>query len=111
MIRQPDFVTSDIFEAAKAAVAKKKPELNVNLAKLETFVEGLCIQCLHLGPYDKEPATIRKMDEFAKTNNLTYDVGTVLPDGHIRRHHEIYLSDPRKTKPEALKTILRHPVR
>lgn len=111
MIRQPDFITPEFFETAKTVVAKKKPELNVDLAKLELFEEGLCIQCMHLGPYATEPETISKMDEYAKLNNLKYDIGTVLPDGHVRRHHEIYLSDPKKVKPEAMKTILRHPVR
>ena len=110
MIRQPDFITPEMFEAAKTAVAKKTPELIVDKARLEYFEEGLCVQCMHLGPYATEPETIKKMDAFAKQNNLKYDIGTTLPDGHTRRHHELYLSNTKKVKAEAMKTILRHPV-
>lgn len=105
MIRQPDFVTQDAFEAAKEALAKKKPELDLSLARLETYHEGLCVQMMHIGPYDDEPATVAAMDAFAAENGYAIDISDT-----GRRHHEIYLSDPRRTAPEKLKTVLRHPV-
>jgi hypothetical protein len=111
MIRQPDFITPEVFEQAQAELRKKKPELDVTKARLEVFEEGLCVQCMHTGPFDTEPVTIEKIDEFIRLNGLTYDIGTVLPDGHTRQHHEIYMGDPRKANPAKFKTILRHPVR
>lgn len=111
MIRQPDFITQDIFLQAQCEVSKKKPELDVSKARFEIFEEGLCVQCMHIGPYDNEPATIEKIDRFISNNELAYDIGNNLPDGNIRRHHEIYLSDPRKANPITMKTILRHPVK
>jgi hypothetical protein len=111
MIRQPDFITEEIFAQAKAAVQKKKPDLDITKARLETFTEGLCVHAMHIGTYDEEPATIAKIDSFIKGNDLIYDIGTELPDGRTRRHHEIYLSDPRKANPTTMQTILRHPVR
>jgi hypothetical protein len=110
MIRQPDFITPEVFLQAKEAVKKKKPDLDVTKARLETFTEGLCVQCMHIGPYDREPVTIAKIDAFIQNNGLKYDIGTLLPNGIIRRHHEIYLGDPRKIAPEKRKTVLRHPV-
>ncbi|HHV11385.1 MAG TPA: transcriptional regulator [Clostridiales bacterium] len=110
MIRQPDFVTPAAFEAAKEAVQKKKPELDVTKARLERFEEGLCVQCMHIGPYDAEPATMEKMEIYVQDNNLIYDIGNPSPDNKIRRHHEIYLSDPRKANPATMRTVLRHPV-
>lgn len=104
-IRQPDFVTEAILDAAKASLARKKPGLDVQKARLKTINEGLCVQVLHIGPYDAEPATIAALDTFAKAQGYVIDINDA------RRHHEIYLSDPRKTAPEKLKTILRHPVR
>ena len=105
MIRQPDFVTAEIFEAAKATLAKKKPNLDTSKAKLETIVEGLCVQVMHIGSYDEEPATVAALDRFATQNGYLLDIN------EIRRHHEIYISDPRKVAPEKLKTVLRHPIR
>lgn len=105
MIRQPDFVTADVFEAAKAALAKKKPNLDISKAKLETITEGLCVQVMHIGSYDDEPATVAALDGFAIKNGYVLDIND------IRRHHEIYISDPRKSAPEKLKTVLRHPIR
>ena len=70
-----------------------------------SFTEGLCVQAMHLGPYATEPETMLKLTAFMAANNLTDRVGS---DG---KHHEIYLSDPRKAKPESMKTVLRHPVR
>jgi len=105
-IRQPDFVTTDIFESAKLALARKKPGLDVAMARLVTFTEGLCVQVMHIGPYDDEPATIEKLERFAAENSYAFDI-----DNITRRHHEIYLSDPRKVAPDKLKTVIRHPVR
>ncbi len=105
MIRQPDFVTAEVLETAKDVLAKKKPGLDTGIARLETLTEGLCAQVLHSGPYDDEPATIAALDAFIA------DSGHVPDFSGQRRHHEIYLSDPRKTAPEKLKTIIRHPVR
>lgn len=111
MIRQPDFITMDIFLKAMAQVKKKKPMLDVTKARFETFEEGLCVQCMHIGPFDEEPSTVAKIETYIKENGLKNDISTTLPDGHIRRHHELYMKDFRKTKPENMATILRHPVR
>lgn len=104
MIRLPDFVTRAEFDwAIEEATEKKKTDFS----KVEflTYEEGLCVQCMHIGPYDEEPATIEAMDKFAKEQGFSPDMeGT-------RRHHEIYLSDPRKCKPENLKTVIRHPIK
>lgn len=105
MIRQPDFVTEDIFEAAKTTLANKKPNLDASKAKLRTVTEGLCVQVMHIGSYDDEPATVAALDHFA------IEKGYVIDIDRIRRHHEIYISDPRKVQPEKLKTVLRHPIR
>jgi hypothetical protein len=104
LIRQPDFVTEEIFVSAKAALAKKKPSLDTSKARLIQITEGLCVQAMHLGSYDDEPATIAAMDRYAVESGYAIDINDT------RRHHEIYLSDPRKTAPERLKTIIRHPV-
>lgn len=105
MIRQPDFVKADIFEVAKATLAKKKPNLDISKAKLKTIKEGLCVQVMHIGSYDDEPASISALDMFAIENGYEIDIN------EMRRHHEIYISDPRKVAPEVLKTVLRHPIR
>lgn len=105
MIRQPDFVNEQVFAAAVEAVTRKKPQLNVSKARLATFTEGLCVQCMHIGSFDDEPATVAKMNSYIAEHDLLCDLSD------IRRHHEIYLSDPRKTETAKLKTILRHPVR
>lgn len=104
MIRQPDFVTPDILEWAVELTAKKKLELDLSKARFEAFTEGLCVQALHIGPYADEPATVEKIHIFMEQNGLSDATG------NIRKHHEIYLSDPNKTKPEKINTVLRHPV-
>lgn len=104
MIRQPDFVTEEVFEAAKAALSKKKPERCVSKAKLEDFEEGLCAQIMHTGPYDDEPRTVRALEEFIESKGYRTEMSGK------RQHHEIYLSDPRKTEHEKLKTVIRHPI-
>lgn len=105
MIRQPEFVTAEVFEAAKAALAKKKPHLDVSKALLMKFTEGLCVQIMHKGPYDDEPESIEKLQRFAEENGYEQDFS------QSRLHHEIYLSDPRKCAPERLRTVIRHPIR
>lgn len=104
-IRQPDFVTEEVFESAKEILAKKKPELDVSKAEFKTITEGLCVQVMHIGPYDDEPATVVKLDNYAIENGYEIDINDT------RRHHEIYISDPRRVAAEKLKTIIRHPIR
>ena len=105
MIRQPEFGTLEIFDAAVRQAAAKKPGLDFGLARLAAFEEGLCVQCMHLGPYESEPGTVAKMDAHAAGQGYAIDMNDA------RHHHEIYLSDPRKTEPAKIKTVLRHPVR
>ncbi len=104
MIRQPDFVTTKIFKWAAELTQKKKPEIDCSKARLENFAEGLCVQAMHTGPFADEPATVAKMSEFIEVNNLISALG------NKRKHHEIYLSDPRKVSPEKMRTALRLPV-
>ncbi len=105
MIRQPEFVTIEVFETVKQALLKKKPELDFSTTRLSIYKEGLCAQIMHIGPYDDEPATIKVMEEFIINEGYINDISIA------RLHHEIYLGDPRKTKPEKLKTVIRHPIR
>lgn len=111
MIRQPDFITEDIFQTAKEAVRKKKPELELDKARLGVYQEGLCVQIMHIGPYDDEPAAVRRIEAYMKEQGYVDDFAMPSPDGTLRTHHEIYLSNPAKTAPSRLKTILRHPVK
>ncbi len=104
MIRQPEFVTQQVYEWAAAEVSRKK-KLDTDIARLELFTEGLCVQCMHIGPYSDEPATIEKMEAYMVQNGLIRDLSDT------RKHHEIYLGDPRKTEPSKMRTILRYPVR
>lgn len=104
VIRLPDFVTREDFEWAIAeATAKKKQDFS----KVEylTYDEGLCVQCMHIGAYDAEPATVEKMHQYME------EQGYVLDITDERCHHEIYLSDARKVAPEKLKTVIRHPIK
>jgi hypothetical protein len=104
MIRQPEFVTDEVFVWAVETANKKKPGLDYGKARLATFGEGLCVQMMHTGPYADEPETLARLHEFIEQNNLKNATGIE------RKHHEIYLSDPRKTAAEKLKTVLRLPV-
>ncbi len=104
MIRLPEFVTLEEFEwAIGEAEAKKKTDFSS--VEYFTYDEGLCVQCMHIGAYDDEPATIEAMDAFAKAQGYQPDMAGP------RFHHEIYLSDVRRCKPENLKTVIRHPVK
>ncbi len=104
-IRQPEFVTQEVFERAKEALLKKKSGVDLSSTALVTFAEGLCVQIMHTGTYDSEADDIRRMHSFAEENGYVPD----FTNG--RRHHEIYLGDPRKTAPEKLRTVIRHPVK
>ena len=97
MIRQPDFVSTNFFEDMLKLTKKKKPNPLLNQLKFETVSEGPCIQMLHIGPYDDEPASFKIMEDFAASRNLTRV---------SKRHREIYISDFRKVAPEKLKTVL-----
>ncbi len=103
LIRLPDFVTKTDFDWAVAEAAKKKKE-DFSKAVFFTFDEGLCVQAMHIGPYDDEPGTIAGLKEYAASQGYVIDI-----NAH-RFHHEIYLSDPRKTVPEKLKTVIRYPI-
>lgn len=109
MIRQPEFVTQEVFEWACAEVKNKKG-LDTSKVEFMELEEGLCVQILHKGSYDEEPKTIEAIEEYIQTNQLKNDIGSKLENGMVRRHHEIYLSDPRKSKIENLKTVIRIPV-
>ena len=124
LIRQPDFVTPEVCAWAAEQVAAKKPELDLRRARLVRFAEGPCAQIMHKGPYDDEPATIAQMEEFVAASRMVDDIANPASseamldalDAHggvpaVRLHHEIYLGDPRRTKPENLKTVIRHPVK
>ena len=104
VIRLPDFVTRDDFAWAIAeATAKKKQDFS--RVEFLTIAEGLCVQMLHIGPYDDEPGSVAMMDAFIAEQGYGNDFSDT------RLHHEIYLSDVRRTAPEKLRTVLRHPIR
>lgn len=104
MIRLPDFITKEDFDwAIKKATSKK--ELDYSKVTFQTITEGMCVQCLHIGSYDDEPITTKKMHEYLLEQRYVLDFSST------RNHHEIYLSDPRKCKPDKLKTIIRHPIK
>ncbi|MDR0840673.1 MAG: GyrI-like domain-containing protein [Christensenellaceae bacterium] len=105
MIRLPDFATPKVFENMKTVVAKKKPELDLSSARLVKFEEGLCAQILHIGSYDDEPKSTAALEKFI------VELGYFTDFSENRHHHEIYLSDPRKTATEKLKTMIRYPIR
>jgi hypothetical protein len=111
MIRQPEFVTQEVFEWACKETARKKPELDTSKARLKNYHEGLCVQMMHIGPYDDERETIAQIDAFVNEHHLQNAIDEVQLDGSIKRHHEIYVSDPHKIAPQKLKTVLRHPVK
>lgn len=104
VIRVPEFITRADFDWAVETATRKK-KLDCSRAELITVEEGLCVQILHTGAYDDEPVTVALMDEFLQKNGFVNDFSDT------RLHHEIYLSDPRKTAPEKQKTVIRHPVK
>ena len=104
VIRLPDFVTKeDLDWAVREAAAKKKTDFSI--IEFFTYDEGLCVQCMHVGPYDDEPATVEKMHKYMEEQGFVLDIT------EERMHHEIYLSDARKVEPDKRKTVIRHPIR
>jgi hypothetical protein len=100
MIMQPEFVTQAAFEEATAEVRKKKNSPLLDLMRLDSYHEGLCVQIMHIGPYAAEMPTIERLYAYMEANSYV----------HNGRHHEIYLGDPRRSAPERLKTIIRQPI-
>ena len=89
------------------AVSEASVKKNTDFSNVEflTYEEGLCVQCMHIGPYDAEPETVAQMHDFIAANGYELDIT------QQRFHHEIYLSDARKVSPEKLKTVIRHPIK
>lgn len=104
VIRLPDFVTENDFKWAVQAATKKK-KLDCSSAEFMTVDEGLCVQIMHFGSFDDEPASVALMDEYIKENGYVNDITDK------RLHHEIYMSDARKVAPEKWKTVIRHPIK
>ena len=104
LIRLPEFVTKEVFDWAIREASEKKQQ-DFSPVEFFSWEEGLCVQYMHLGPYDDEPATVAAMEEYAKAHGYVEDFGG------DRFHHEIYLSDVRRCKPERMKTVIRHPIR
>ncbi|MCH5204262.1 MAG: GyrI-like domain-containing protein [Oscillospiraceae bacterium] len=104
VIRLPDFVTKNEFDWAVSEAGRKK-KTDFSKAEFLTVDEGLCVQCMHIGSYDNEPRTIELMEEFLVKEGYAVDIND------FRFHHEIYLSDPRRTAPEKLKTVIRIPIK
>ena len=104
LIRLPEFVTREEFDWAIQEASVKK-QMDFSKVEFFTYHEGLCVQCMHIGPYDNEPVTVREMERYAKEQGYELDFS------NQRYHHEIYLSDVRKCKPENLKTVIRQPIK
>ena len=104
VIRLPDFVTEADFAWAVETASKKK-KMDCSRAEYLTIDEGLCVQMMHIGPYDDEPASVAMMKAFLEENGYITDLN------ENRKHHEIYLSDPRKSGPEKMKTVIRQPIK
>jgi len=104
VIRLPDFVSEEDLLWAKEEVVRKK-KLDCSVAEFITIREGLCVQAMHLGPYDDEPRTVAEMDKYLEEQGYENDFSDT------RMHHEIYLSDPRKVMPDKYRTVIRHPIR
>ena len=103
-IRLPDFVTPADFEWAVTEATRKK-KADFSRAEFLTYDEGLCVQCMHEGPFDEEPATVALMHEYIEKEGFVPDITDQ------RQHHEIYLSDARKVSPDKWKTVIRHPIK
>ncbi len=104
MIRLPDFVDKKAFDWAVEEASRKK-QADFSAVEFFTWREGLCVQCMHIGPYDTEPETVEKIERFIAEQGFRSDFSD------NRYHHEIYLGDPRRAAPGKLKTVLRHPIR
>ena len=103
VIRLPDFVTEKDFDWAVESATKKK-KIDCSSAEFLAMDEGLCVQMMHTGPFDDEPASVELMDKFISENGYRNDFSAT------RMHHEIYLTDARKVAPEKWKTVIRHPI-
>lgn len=103
MIMQPKYVSEELFIRAVEQVEKKKRLPSLSRARFQAFHEGLSVQTMYIGPFADEGPTIEKLHDYIRDNGYVFD-------GSVRKHHEIYLSDFRKTAPEKLKTIIRQPV-
>ncbi len=104
VIRLPDFVTAGDFDWAVGEATRKK-KTDFSKAEFLTIDEGLCVQCMHIGSYDDEPATVAGMHAYMEAQGYVLDIT------EQRMHHEIYLSDARKVAPEKLRTVIRHPIK
>lgn len=104
LIRLPDFVTKTDFDWAVEEATRKK-QSDFSKVEFYSYTEGMCVQCMHIGSYDEEPATVQAMEDYAHAMGYEIDIS------ETRFHHEIYLSDARRCSPEKLKTVIRHPVR
>ena len=104
LIRLPDFVTRIDFDWAVEEATRKK-QADFSRVEFYSYTEGMCVQCMHIGSYDEEPATVQAMEDYAHAMGYEIDIS------ETRFHHEIYLSDARRCSPEKLKTVIRHPVR
>ncbi|MFX1240482.1 MAG: GyrI-like domain-containing protein [Promethearchaeota archaeon] len=104
MIMQPDWITQEMIDEAIKITVEKKPELKDKISKLylQSYKEGKVAQIMHIGPYSEEGPTVEKVHKFIESIGGTFD-------GHNQKHHEIYLSDPRKATPENMKTVIRQP--
>ena len=100
MMMQPKHITAKMYQAALQQLKEKKDPPALARLRFESFQEGLCVQIMHIGPYSEEPRSLEQMQAFADKNGYVYR----------DKHHEIYMGDPRRAKPEKLRTILRHPV-
>ncbi|MDD4607918.1 MAG: GyrI-like domain-containing protein, partial [Bacilli bacterium] len=105
MVRQPEFVTIEVFNWAKEELHKKKPDLDLSKVRLETYEEGKCAQIMHIGSYDDEYISKEKLESLIFETGYEYDIN------EKRKHHEIYISDPRKVAAEKLKTVIRYPIK
>lgn len=104
VIRLPDFITPKDVDWARTTASQKK-KLDCSRVEFLSTEEGLCVQMMHIGPYDAEPATVARMNQYLADNGYVNDFSTT------RLHHEIYLSDVRKVAPEKWKTVIRHPIK
>jgi uncharacterized protein YdhG (YjbR/CyaY superfamily) len=111
MLRQPEFVSDTIFSDAVAKVTKKKPQLDLSQTRFEKWTEGLSAQITHIGSYDAEAVTLETLEKFITESGYEYDIVDEAVKGLSRRHHEIYLSDPRKADPAKMRTIIRYPIK
>ncbi len=105
MIRQPDFVTEEVYTWALDVLKRKKPHLDYSNVRFATYEEGKCVQIMHIGSYDTETSSIRQMQEYIEKQGYSFDMNDK------RKHHEIYLGNPRRIAVGRLKTVIRQPIK